>query len=244
MGHNRFIASRTFTVEELGQLHALARRSLPGFADRAANDLCAPRSRDLATLSLLPSSPPLAISAVTVTGVLAPLSAVWEQLADIVSRATTVSSLGRLDIGCAFEERSSEQDNAEDADWVHIAESRAGLFFGYRAGASRVARDAAYRRDFMRRMLDELSLPLTVEDAPDGMRLQSDREAQLQITPSRVGDREPDGFSCEMRQSSLTAELARMKRGVDRFSSGTIFAYLRHCMPLSRRSTMCCARRH
>lgn len=135
----------------------------------------------------------------------------------ILENGAPIAERGSLSLTVSFTEAGS-RPSKRNPDQVEIQLARGDAWFSFSAGRSRVADDAGYRKEFMRRIAEETAVPIRLDEAGAHFFLQHRAAGKLHLTDSGLNGADPAGFQVELQERSPAALVALMKDFLARFS--------------------------
>lgn len=141
-----------------------------------------------------------------------------------------ISSLGELPRGMqaririGFEERQSKQSRSS-CDTVGLSFTDGNVSFSYYADGSKVAKDLEYRRTFYSRLIDEMSLPLSLRDVQGGFIFVHRNLEGLEILRGGENGKNPSAFHCQISKEETGGYGGKLMRALGEIGSGKIFHF-------------------
>jgi hypothetical protein len=110
-------------------------------------------------------------------------------------------NIGLLSISWHFKEKgSAEMKACNDSFRIEVRNGK--KYFGYDSNASKVSLDKGYAINFFKELKSAASLPYDVVETADYYNLEHTQSGKLKYISSML-DKNPNAFSCEMKDHSL-----------------------------------------
>jgi len=113
-----------------------------------------------------------------------------------------IGEIGLLSVDWQFKEQeSTEIKGCNDSFRIEIRQGK--RYFGYYSNGSKVNRNKEYGRQFMRKLINAVDLPLDIVEEDGNYLLRHTLRHELSIRRAGFGDRNPSAFLCEMKDSTV-----------------------------------------
>jgi hypothetical protein len=158
-GEYNYLSRDSLTIKQIAEVENAIRNKYSGFLgsspDEEHNAYLNPHK-----LVELPAIQGITFEKISTRGYLNKKNEPWDAFHLILEKAAdTIGRLGLLMVSCGFEEITSKQ-NKRSFDTAGIRIEKGKIFFTYRANGSSVRKNPSYRKEFLKKMINTLSLPM------------------------------------------------------------------------------------
>jgi len=192
-----------FSIEKILEIRQKVRELFEGFSDFSPEESQRGYFEPKGKLPVFDELEGLSLVMIHIDGYLPSKDETLDTFIEILKQGESIiGDEFHLAVCCGFEEKNSKQTKrAYDTIrvWIRLGK----LYFDYGANGSKVNADASYAKDFIKRLIHIMNLPIRIEERDGQYFLAHTSEGELSISRSLWGRGNPTGFSCEVMGTSI-----------------------------------------